>query len=357
MSNMGRSIINRVGEVHGILKITEECGDNKVIAECLMCHKRSIYNKSNLINEKIARCSECGLLNKKIAIGESNNHVFIISINGDTLKCKCEKCGFVSKIPLTEYLSTRCRCYKCGIPVNVESKIGQTFGKFTIKHELGNNRVNVKCERCGAFSEQLKSRVANETARCPYCESRTDTRYNDDLTGTVLSGKLVLSEKNEGDSKVCKVRCIDCGNEFFERKGRLISGQSICKMCHKTYVKAKCWVCNHDIDIIRCYDDMIVTCDNCGTKSDVKLLKEIKDIRAYVNQAWLKYKNEELPDDAIVMSKTSAVKIGNKPKYIGYDGNPYYDAVCITHFKKLILNKSEIDTYNHEQCDCKYCLD
>ena len=163
--------IDRTGEIHGILQITEELRENKVKAQCLICGSIKEYFKNSIVK--------------------------------GTASCSC----------------TRIRS-------RLIDKTGQTFNNLKIIKELGNERVIAKCRLCGSEKEYRKSKITNGDTKSCGCTKDKDKII--DRTGQIFSTFKIIKELG-GCMVIAK--CTQCTHQDYYKKAVIIRGSISCKNC------------------------------------------------------------------------------------------------------------------------------
>lgn len=355
---MARQIVSRVGEVYNGMEITEELGGNQVQTLCLKCGAVDIYSKGSLVNGLVKHCRACKAAAKDVKLGEIKNNlkVCVIAPNRTFVTLECQNCGLSQKAEYEEFNSGKVQCKKCAKSPLVKDRTGEIINGFKIVQDKGGGVVAARCTKCGAIESHNKAQLVGENVRCHVCGIK-DSLYNEDITGLSFNGLQAIQEMTDEESgaKLISVKCLDCGERFRVKKGALISQVAFCRVCKGKPVESACPMCGCKISFIRHYAKF--TCRGCGKSVATSLIAFKMDLDAYAAFNISKYLKKETVEKPVYSLIGPILILGKAPKYVGYDGMPYYDAMCTTHNKKLILSKKEIQVYEHDLCKCSFNMD
>lgn len=171
-------LINTVGKVYGKLKVIEEIRGGKVRAACIKCGTEDIYYKKAVL-EKNAVChnkncenSMIGLVNRE---GEKHGKLVITEeIGGGKVKAKCVLCGTEGKYAKINVINERaiCKNENC---INSKRKTfinraGEVHGSLKVIEDKGCGKLKTQCLKCGYCDDnQYKQSVIECTAMCKNC--------------------------------------------------------------------------------------------------------------------------------------------------------------------------------------------
>lgn len=342
---MSRTVVNREGRTYGIFKIVNELGGNEVVARCDVCGKSNVYNKSNLVNGKVARCKDCNSIN--IQIGREVSGLIIDGINGNGVRLKCKQCGLVNWATPADVVNGNTMCSRCG-KVKLYGRTinykGKLVGELEIVKELGDNKVECKCIKCGAVEIYDRNRVIKGKVKCSICNNEGYYKYN--IIGLVYNNLQVIKEEKDANGKIyCTVRCLECGEEFRRQKGRILTRAFKCPCEATRKITVRCPICDKEYSVSRLRNQLV--CHMCGSKYNVSSLTMIEDIKKTADWLMKKYGIDSryiIKNDIIIF----------KSGYRGYDGRLYWDGHCLKHNKHIIVcadkETEEIQNYNHEMC-------
>lgn len=337
-------IINRVGEVYSGLKIIEELGNNEVKAQCLEHGHIDIYSKSNLVHGSIKYCKACKE-DSDIKAGDIKGDYKVVKVTEDKVAIVCIKCGDKRVRSKNSFKYTDGpKCKICSNTGRFKNTTGDIFGKLKVVRDRGGGVVKAKCEDCGAIGEYNKSRLTSKGYKCICCEKK-NSGMGDNQVGKVFNGCYVMEENVGEDNKIyLKVECVDCGAVTSVLKGAVITHANVCKRCYHEDKNGTCPKCKSNLSFKRAANRC--KCPKCGENMSRSIISSAIDFQYRL------YKNSKR------YGVTSDRVIGNthilKYKYKGRDIISYFDAVCLDHNKKVVINMNEAKTNNHSLCDCEY---
>ena len=337
-------IINRVGEVYSGLKIIEELGNNEVKAQCLEHGHIGVYSKSNLVNGSIKYCKKCKE-ESDLKEGDIKGDYKVVKVTEDKVAIVCIKCGDKRVRSKNSFKYTdEPKCKLCSNTGRFKNTTGEVFGKLKVVRDRGGGVVKAKCEECGAIGEYNKGRLTNQGYKCICCEKK-NSGINDNQVGKVFNGCYVLEETTKEDNKVyLKIECVDCGKVKEVLKGAAITYAIACRACYHQDKSGVCPKCKQELKFKRAANRC--KCPSCGENMSRSIISSAIDFQYRL------YKNSK------IYGVDSDRVIGNmhilKYKYRGRDILSYFDAVCLDHNKKVVVNINEAKTNSHTICECDY---
>ena len=219
---------NHKGKVYGDLQIMEQLQESKVKCNCKKCGHTDIYNKQMVIAYK-TKCKECGFTgNMKDKTGEVHRGLQIIKeLGGSLVICKCIECGYEDEYNKHYVLNSKALCKQCkgDRPYNFIDKTGETYGTLKIIKELGNNKVLCSCTICNNKETYTKTYVTGLKTICKFCE-RIVIRV--DRTGEIHRNLKVIKEL--GNQRI-DCECLKCGHKDEYDKKSFVDLKASCKNC------------------------------------------------------------------------------------------------------------------------------
>lgn len=147
-----RNIINVEGKEFNGLRVTKELGKNKVLAYCNDCKKTKEYDKRNLIAGK-SKCSNCKARYRD-RIGEVYNNLQVVSREGSNVTAKCIQCGQLDNYNSRALVVNRAWCKKCGLYAHYKNKVINNVTVLDFAYTGRNNKKYYKC-KCNTCKEEL----------------------------------------------------------------------------------------------------------------------------------------------------------------------------------------------------------
>ena len=261
-----KRFIDRTGQIFNNLKIIQEIGGERVIAECLICESKKEYRKADIVcsHAKSCGCIPGGFIDRT---GQIFNSLQITKELGyGKVISRCLLCGSTKEYKKVDIVSRNKKC-EC-IPGFRIDRTGQTFNNLQIIKELGNDKVICKCLSCGSEKEFSKNNVAQGTTKSCGCENhkvsdRTEQIFGDlqiikELSNNkVICKCLMCSKESEYIKSVLTNRGTECKNCGLERnyKGRITNSIKVLDLAYTGRNKNKYYNC----ECIKCGEGMVLT--------------------------------------------------------------------------------------------------
>lgn len=335
---------NRVGEEYNGLVIIEELGNNEVKAQCKEHGHVHVYNKSALVNGSIKYCKTCKELSD-IKVGDKKGDFEVLAVSNKQVAIKCIKCGRKQvRLKKTFKYNDSPQCSYCSGTTKFKSILGETFDKLKVVKDDGGGVVRARCLHCGALGEYNKSRLMNKGYTCICCDKKDGVLYEKQVE-KVFNGSYVLEEfTGEDGRQYVKVECVDCGDVHDALKGSVITYGHLCPKCYSQPKNGVCPKCKKSLQFKRASNKC--KCKHCGKVMSRDIISTAIDFQYRL------YKNAEKygGDANRVVGSMQILKY----KYKGRDRLNYFDAVCLEHNRKVVINMNEAKTSNHSLCNCEY---
>ena len=160
-------------------------------------------------------------------------------LGNNRIECRCD-CGTIKeydKYKVKTGKTKSCGCNRYNFVNDTQFKrtnrVGQTFNNLTIIKELGHDRVVCRCNLCGNEKELCKSKIVSGITKHCGC-SRIKSNFID-LTGKVFGDITVIKQVQTNPVKwLCKCKC---GNTTIVPTTRLTKHETTC--CPKCVCKRK----------------------------------------------------------------------------------------------------------------------
>ena len=210
------NIINRLGEIHRNLRITEELGGGKVKCTCIKCNYASEYIKYGVINDKLT-CKNC-VTRIKDKTGEIHRELEIIEeLGGKKIKCRCIKCGHIDDYYKYAVLKDVSLCNKCGIRIG-KNRLGEIYRGLKIIKELGGNKVKCECNICGHIDDYYKGPLTSNGVVCVECGT-INRCIGKSINNIAI---IAFAYKGRDENRYYNCRCTKCGEELILTREEII---------------------------------------------------------------------------------------------------------------------------------------
>lgn len=181
------------------------------LCKCLSCDEVFSMSKQKLMNRKRQGCNKCNEYNFNDYIGRRINEWEILEYLGNhKFKCKC-KCGKVKTVNVYNIingLSKDCGCgrnQKMSDIMNIDSLVGEKYGKLTVIEKAGKNKYGkmvykCKCE-CGNTINVLSNSLrTGHTLSCGCIKSATPSKMKTYLESLGYSVEMEKRLNLEGEN-------------------------------------------------------------------------------------------------------------------------------------------------------------
>ena len=267
--------------------------------------------------------------------------------------CRCS-CGTVkinSKYNVVNGRTKSCGCIssKLKSQANFQDLTGKTFNEWTVLKELGNDRILCRCS-CGVVKETAKSTVKD--GRSKSCGH--DVNMFKDLTGKKIYNWTILKELGYG---AVQCRC-ECGKVSIIQKATLLNGTSKSCGCLKTSLMQD--------TLMKKYGD--ITANRVAKPREKWQIDTLNDKEKLINFIATKYKSnkptiKDLTEDLDVNESSIGRKIKEYDiySYISFDTySSSYEKEIVDFIKSIcnydvitnsrqVIKPHEIDIYIPEK--------
>lgn len=260
--------------------------------------------------------------------------------------------------------------------VNIEDTkdelVGNTFGTLKVISAIvvkrdGNTekteRVKCKCSICGMEEEYNRYKVKNLQATCKICKKMETKLYKGkneqirNMVGTITNGLKITGQKqNENGTWIGEYTCLNCKTKDKAALVKLSNKEVLCKKCMAgTGVKPIIMYCPNCGNKISVPYRMLYTseygtvCPQCKKKLDYKIERALLDDQGTFRNVLNNYTKLGLGLSDISTDSRLA-KFGDV--FINRKGERCYNCYCIEHRQELVLSESEIEEFDHKQCNC-----
>lgn len=216
------------------------------------------------------------------------------------------------------------------------------------------------CKECGTVISFTNTN-RNKVYECEGCKKKKENpfykgTYTKDYINSVFNGLRIVNQYKDDEGFKCDAVCRYCGEEFNNIDLFDVINRKIYCECKYSCVDVFCDKCGTPISITKkelsTLGDNGITC-KCGEqilKSTIENEVVIEDtsqtMRDKAKAIGEKFKSNNVdikPDIKLIKER--------EPLYAGTDGEYYYRCTCIDHNVTLILNNTEIENYDHTQCN------
>lgn len=363
------------GKVFGTLQVLGSDGQD-YICKCLKCGYQDRYNKYNLENGSIKYCRRCKKFNG-IELGKVNKRGLKVAgykagNDGDILVLAfCTRCKNERYMTKTEF-KDGAGCKACSIQsrsgfVDEEDNKRADSGKMLTKAQAKEqaNGQDGKTER-----ERDKERAAEEKK----VESRFEKAglLNRDYVGQVFMGMEVLEQTVIKGRMMSKLRCCYCRAIKIVPLVDVIRNTITCDECGDRPYRFECPKCNgflsrqtymlggvlkenNSFSITRreLYGGGKLVCPKCN--KTINLVEEAnKEDLVQTQRILLENMDTEKYGSYKQINQATSLAMSSEIAYVGRDGKPRFNCLCLKHKRTLSLRADEMQAYTHEQCDNPY---
>lgn len=256
--------------------------------------------------------------------------------------------------------------------------VGKVFGTLEIISVIllkkgssisSTNRVKCRCKICGMEEEYDKFKVTHTQTTCKMCKKMETKLYKGknekirDMVGTVVNGlKITAQKQNENGTWIGEYTCLNCKTKGKAALVKLSTKDVYCKKCMEGSgvkpMQIYCDECGNKINVPYriLYGTKVAgrqsfaICPRCKHKVDFKIESALLDDQSTFRNVLNSYTKLGLGLSDIDTDSRLA-KFGDV--FINRKGERCYNCYCIEHRQELVLSESEIDEFNHKQCNCE----
>ena len=313
-------------------------------------------NKMNKIRETIQEMQGT-VYGKQVIINgiDSNNQCI----------CTCIHCGLEMHIPTSQIINKDRRqkalqCDTCKNNLNgSEAYVDNLINRYIGKVYNGLEIIEIYCDE--------EDDITKCTVECMASREVTTSGYK--------SGHI-MEDVPFGDLINYRVHCTECEkNDRVSEKNlsNVLSGSIICRnfKLENNFIGMAVGVGARRLTVGDIYSGDGSLCDYCTSKSrcnmnnkdqmSFSIIRTLRDgmynLTASANDVHARFPNIYSSMDknaSIYKVKTDTGLQVFRDAYIGRDGRIYKFCKCSIHRTELIMNESEINSFNHEQCTTKF---
>lgn len=223
------------------------------------------------------------------------------------------------------------------------------------------NRIKCRCTICGMEDEYDKYKVKKDST-CKICKQMDTKLYKGkneqvrDMVGTVVNRLKILKQtQNENGAWIGEYQCLSCKTKNKAALVKLSNKEVYCSKCMELGAKPvsmECPECGHRMNILykTLYTSSIKQrCPRCKSLIDLTVERSLIDDSNTFRNVLGKYSKMGLGLTDI-QTDTRLAKFGSV--FINRKGERCYNCYCIEHRQELVLSESEIEEFNHKQCNC-----
>lgn len=257
--------------------------------------------------------------------------------------------------------------------------VGKTFGTLTVLSAivmksgsgeiLKTDKLRCKCTICGMEEEYNRYKVKNQQVTCKICKKMETKLYKGkneqirNMVGTVVNGlKITAQKENENGTWVGEYTCLYCKTKDKAALVKLSSKEVFCKTCMggtgAKPVPIYCPECGNKINVNyrMLYGSRLnpekassTICPRCKHRIDHKVERALLDDQSTFRNVLNSYTKLGLGLNDIDTDSRLA-KFGDV--FVNRKGEKCYNCYCIEHRQELVLSESEIEEFDHKQCNC-----
>lgn len=202
--------------------VIDDIDNKKALCQCLICDEIYEVKREHLKNGASKRCIKCShSIIKDDTVGETFNYLTVVDELGKgkiRCRCVCNNVKIYNKYQVKNGFVKSCGCKSTELKVeaNFINRETQRFNQWVILNELGNGKVEAKCD-CGNIKVVSKTNIVNGLSKS--CGHKYQLN---NLKGEVINNWKVIEELGHGYVR-CKCKC---GNINIIQKPTLLDGRS-----------------------------------------------------------------------------------------------------------------------------------